>query len=42
MKNDDLFDLSEYLDESYIEEVGRMRMSNDIKVMMGKTPILFV
>ncbi len=36
MKNDDLFDLSEYLDESYIEEVGRMRMSNDIKGYDGQ------
>ena len=36
MKNDDLFDLSEYLDESYIEEVGRMRVSNDIKGYDGQ------
>lgn len=30
MKNDDLLGISETIDESYIEEVGKLRMDNDI------------
>ena len=37
MKNEDLYDLSEYLDESYIEEVGRLRMDNDKEGYAGQS-----
>ena len=29
MKKDDLLGISETIDESYIEEVGKLRMDND-------------